>query len=152
MGSFSRFLALIACVSMSGLSGCAYVEYRRTYELSMSVPEAEREPLSDALDRFFAQRGLVLKQKYRDVYPRNVLASVFEIPRTPEEDRRDPQLLVTTADSGSVQFVQSEYYFDPKHKPEDLLALAKPALLKTIAATIGGNPKLVFHPAGRGEW
>jgi len=150
MRPFLRFVALIACISMSGLSGCAYVEYRRAYELSVSVPETEREPLSDALDRFFAERGLVLKQKYRDVYPRNVLVSVFEIPRTPEEDRRYPQLLVTTADSGFVQFMQSEYYFDMKHEPEDLVALAKPALLKTIAATIGGNPKLVFDPVGRG--
>jgi hypothetical protein len=82
----SRLLALAACISTSGgLTGCAYVEYRRTYALSVSVPETERAPLSDALDHFFAQRGLVLKQKYRDLYPRNVLASAFEIPRTRAE-------------------------------------------------------------------
>jgi hypothetical protein len=62
------------------------------------------------------QRGLVLKLKYRDVYPRNVLVSVFEIPRTPDEDRRYPELLVSTTDTGVMQLVQSEYYFESKER------------------------------------
>jgi hypothetical protein len=147
----SRLLALAACISTSGgLTGCAYVEYRRTYALSVSVPETERAPLSDALDHFFAQRGLVLKQKYRDLYPRNVLASAFEIPRTRADDRRDPLLFVTTSDNGLVQLIQSEWYFDTKREPEDLVALAKPELLKAITATIGGKPNLIFDPRGAG--
>jgi hypothetical protein len=135
---------------MSGLTGCAQMEYRRTYELSVSVPETEREPLSDALDHFFAHRGLVLKQKYRDLYPRNVLVSAFEIPRTREEDRRYPRLFVITSDNGLVQLIQSEYYLNTKPAPEDLISVAKPDLLKAIAATIGGTPHLVFDPIGPG--
>jgi hypothetical protein len=112
----------------------------------VSVPDGKRESLSEALDRFFAQRGLVLKLKYRDLYPQKELVSVFEIPRTPDEDRRDPVLLVSTTDTGVMQLVQSEYYFESKPEPQDLVEQARPVLLETIATTIGGEPDLVSNP------
>jgi hypothetical protein len=139
-----RLVAVAVCILTSGLTGCAYVEYRRKYELSVSVPETERGPLSDTLEHFFVQRGLVLKQKYHDLYPHNVLVSAFEIPRTREEDRRYPVLFVTTSKSGLVQFIQSEWYFNTKPEPEDLVAVAKPELLNAITDTIRGKPNLVF--------
>jgi hypothetical protein len=143
---FQTFVALAVCVAIGGGTGCAYVEYRRTYQLSVSVSRANRESLSGALDRFFTQRGLVLKLKYRDLYPRNELVSEFEIPRTPDEDRRYPQLLVSTTDTGILRFVQSEYYFEAKSQPQDLVGRVKPQLLETIAATVGGQPDLVPVP------
>jgi hypothetical protein len=145
-----QLLTLVACIPMSA-AAAYYLRYERTYELSISVPEAQRGPLLDRFERTLTLRGLLLKQKYHDHYPENVLVYVFEIRRnTEDQQRRDTLLFVLASDKGLVRFIQSELYLNTEPTPADVVLQMKPDVLEAVVAEIGGKPNLLFDPLGPG--
>jgi hypothetical protein len=96
---------LAACILAAVLTGCAYVEYRRVYELHPRIAVQQRASVIEAIERYLIDKGLRLKQKYRDLHPQDRFVSALEIPRIPQEKRRHPFLLVIFADDGIVQFI-----------------------------------------------
>jgi hypothetical protein len=139
----ARLLAI--CVLAAELAGCAYVEYRRVYELHPHVSETQRLTVGEVVERYFLDKGLLLQQKYRDVYPERRLVSALEIPRRPEEKRRHAFLFVVIADGGVLQLIHSEWYL--RHTPDDFVAESKRELLTRISGEIGANADLRLAPS-----
>lgn len=137
---------LVAWVLAAGLTGCAYVEYRRVYEAHPPFSTTQRASVGEVVERYFIDKGLVLRQRYHDLYPQDLLVSVLEIPRTPGQKRRDPFLFVIVTDGGLLRLVHSEWYLG--RPPDDLVADSKPGLLTRIADRVGGSRDLRLAPSG----
>ena len=114
------------------------------YELHPHVSETQRLTVGAVVERYFLEKGLLLRQKYRDIYPERRLVSAHEIPRPPEEKRRHAFLFVVIADAGVVQMIHSEWYL--RRAPDDLVAESKRELLTRISGELGADADLLLAP------
>lgn len=111
--------------------GCAYVEDARLYTVQPFMPSDKAVQLTSLIEKRLIQKGLLLKSKYHDAYPEDVLVTELEIPRRPEDKRRYPMLIVSLKDSHLVQIRHSEWWlnnFTTRYKPEDYVKKIIPEL------------------------
>lgn len=139
----SHVLKIAICLSVLLSTGCAYVEYRRIYNVEPSISAEKRTAVGTVVERYFLDKGYVLKQKYHDYHPDDMYVSAFEIPRTTEQKVRHPYLSVLVKQTGIVQIKHSEWFLDTnpfgdsKHKPKDLIAAAREDLITRIKNQTG---------------
>jgi len=115
-----KYLGCILLVLVT-IAGCAYVNDSRVYEIRPDFEADQVELLSSEIEKHLIEKGLVLKSRYHDLYPENIYVSVFEIPRTEKEERRDPQLIVLIKNERTVQLKHSEWWYSKKSRPADFI-------------------------------
>lgn len=139
----NRFGKLVSFLLVTLVAGCAYVEYRRVYNIEPGLSAEQRTSIGAVIEHHFVDRGYVLKQKYRDYYPDEMYVSILEIPKTAGQKVRHPYLLVLVKSAGIVQLKHSEWFLDDspfgesKNKPEDVVAVAKEELIAKLKKQLG---------------
>jgi hypothetical protein len=125
------------------LSGCAYVEYRRVYDIEPRLSIEQRVAVSASIERYFVAVGYVLKQRFRDYHPADMYVSVLEIPREREQKVREPRLFILVKQDGSVQLMHSEWFLndnpfgESKYKPQDVVSLVREDLIAKVRREVG---------------
>jgi hypothetical protein len=130
--------------------GCAYVNDSRLYTVQPILSEAHADKLATIIEDELKQKGLLLKSKYHDSYPENLRVSVFEIPRKPEDNRRDPLLIVSVKDSRTVQLKHSEWWYSPfsdKYRPTDYIKEIIPDISAAARRTLNLEIQFVLTKA-----
>ena len=134
---------LTLCVIAAFLSSCAYVEYRRIYDIQPRLSAEQRVAVGDVIERYFSYKGYNLKQKYHDYEPDDAYVTVFQIPRSAEQKVREPYIYILVKKTGVVQLKHLEWFFEDslftesKNKPQDLIASVKSDLVIEIKKNVG---------------
>lgn len=114
---------IIIIIVVIMLIGCAYVHDSRLYSVNPQTPQEETQKIAQIIEKTLTQKGLILKSKYHDTYPKDVNVSVLEIPRKPEEKRRDPLVIMRIKDHDQLQLEHSEWWLTGtgKSRPNDYI-------------------------------
>lgn len=126
----SLLRSVCSALLMLALTGCAYVEFRRAYEVRPELSVSQRIAVNEVVEHYFTERGLLLKLKYHDYYPEDKYVTVLEIPRKPEEKRRYPTLQISVDSSGRLQLIHTEWFLN--EKPNDLVAMSGPDIVELV--------------------
>lgn len=122
------------------LIGCAYVNDSRLYSIQPIMPQDKAQRITKVFETKLERDGLILKTRYHDTYPEDVAVIVLEIPRRPEEKRRDPMLIILVKDGNVVQLRHTEWWlraFSEKYRPEDYINKISPELVSTVKKELG---------------
>lgn len=124
------FRSVCSALLVLVLTGCAYVEFRRAYEIHPELSVSQRIAVNEVAEHYFTERGLRLKLKYHDYYPEDKYVTVLEIPRKPEEKRRSPALQISVDSSGRLQLTHSEWFLN--EEPSDFVAMSGPDIVERV--------------------
>ena len=129
------------------LTGCAYVNDMRLYSIQPLLPEEKTQQISKVIEAKLVQRGLTLKTRYHDTYPEDVAVTILQIPRLPEEKRREPTLTILIKDGKYIQMKHSEYWlkaFSEKHRPKDVINEVSPDLVSAVKSELGLEIEIIL--------
>lgn len=129
------------------LIGCAYARDSHLYSLQPTVPKEKAQKVAGVVETTLVQKGLVLKSRYHDTYPQDIAVTILEIPRRPEEKRRDPMLIILIKSGNVVQLKHSELWlqwaFSNRHRPSDYIKDITPELVSAIKNELGLEIEIV---------
>lgn len=132
------------------LAGCAYHEYRRVYTFEPRPSADQRTAVASAVERYFLDRGYVLKQKFRSHSPTGSLVSVLEIPKTSERKVLRAELFISAADDGAIELTYEEWFWKSNpfaagsHAPSDVLGATRADLIAHLKQQLGVSLDLKF--------
>jgi hypothetical protein len=121
------------------MTGCAYVEYKRVYDIRPVLSISQRLIVSELIENYFLDQGFILKQKYHDHYPDDKYVTVLEVPRSPKDnERREFILSISVNSTGQVKLSHSEYFLQNiREIPADVLAKASTEIIQKVKAVTG---------------
>jgi hypothetical protein len=111
------------------------------------MPQEKAQQISKLFEAKLVQRGLLLKTRYHDTYPEDVTVTILEIPRLPEEKRRDPLLIILVKDGSIVQLKHSEWWlnaFSDKYRPKDYVNNISPDLVSAVKSELGLGIEIIL--------
>lgn len=125
-------------VLLLSLTGCAYVEYLRVYDIRPELAASQRLAVNDVLEHYFLDKGFILKQKYRDYYPVAQYVTVMGIHGKPEDKREEPTLTISVNSTGLVKISYSIYFLQTfTATPDDILAASADEIINKVKSITG---------------
>ena len=140
-------LIIFGLISLLTVTGCAYVEFSREYEIAGAFDNSEVNDIESFLERFFEEKGLIPIRKYTELYPSNIRYLIYEIPRALNSKRRRPTVIAIISSNKDIHLEHNEWFFSPSSKdkhPRDYLASIKDDLEYQMKRSFGKTIKMSF--------
>jgi hypothetical protein len=136
--------ALMFTLLLEILTGCAYVKDSHLYSVRSSSGNDRTQQIAKVVESHLTSNGLILKTKYHDTYPEDIVVSVFEIPRLPTEKRRHPEIIQFIRSGKTIQLKHSEYWLNSSSRPRDYIKDIAAEIVSAVKSELGLNIELAI--------